>query len=287
MKNQFLKLSKKGWLFLALVVVFSAIPYFFIIQEETTDSDWTILLMWMPALAAIVMRVIYKEGLFKGVSWNPFKSFNLFLLAAFIPFTIEVLSILIGLKLGALELKPEFLTFSDGLIAIRGTALLFGASAQPWYVFIPNYLLSFFAGVIFYSLTFALGEEYGWRGYLQKEWASSNAFFGFAAIGVVWGLWHLPGILLGHNFPDYPLLGGFVLMPLVTIAFSICFGLVFNKTRVIWIPVVFHGAVNISTEISNTALIKASTINTANDAVWIGLWVLTTIIFWQLRHKFD
>ena len=184
--------------------------------------------------------------------------------------------------MGAGELKADFITIVEGQITLRGVAMILGASAQPWYVLVPNFLLSYFIGALLYSLTFALGEEYGWRGYLQKEWASSNSeLFGFVAIGAIWGWWHLPSILLGHNYPDYPILGGFILMPILTFLFSIVFGFAFNKTRVIWIPVVFHGALNISSEISNAGLIEESINKPINDFIWTSLWAAAAFVFWR------
>lgn len=47
----------------------------------------------------------------------------------------------------------------------------------------------------------AFGEEYGWRGYLTPAlarrlgWAKASV-----AVGVLWGVWHAPVLLLGHNY---------------------------------------------------------------------------------------
>ena len=77
------QLSKKGWQFVALTILLSSIPYYFIISDGDTSSNWTMFLMWMPALAGIIMRLSYKEGLFKGMSWNPIKHFKWILIAAY------------------------------------------------------------------------------------------------------------------------------------------------------------------------------------------------------------
>lgn len=283
--NRLKQLSKKGWQFVLLTIALSTIPYTFIINEGDTGSDWTLLLMWMPGVAAIVMRLIHKEGLFSNLVWNPLRGWKWLLLAAFIPFVIEIVTILLAVGLDAATLKEGFFTIENGEMAIKGIAMLLGASAQPWYLFVPNFILSYFVGTLFYSLLFALGEELGWRGYLQKEWASTNSLFPFLAIGAIWGWWHLPGILLGHNYPDYPLLGGFILMPIVTVLFSIAFGVAFNKQRIIWVPVIFHGAVNISAEISNTGLVDSSINHPVNDLIWTGLWVVATIAIWMMRNR--
>ena len=128
-----------------------------------------------------------------------------------------------------IEYNTSFLTLQDGLVSIKGVAMIFGASPQPIALFIGNFLLSFFVGNLIYMVAFALGEEYGWRGHLQplllQKYAIKQAF---VVLGIIWGLWHLPAILLGHNYPEYPLLGGFVLMPITCIAFSVAFGAVFR-----------------------------------------------------------
>lgn len=282
MKN----LNNNGWKFVGLTMMLSCIPYYFIISEQNIGSNWTLMLMWMPALAGIIMRLINREGLFKGLNWNPLKDWKLVLVAIFLPFTIEIFSLLAIVSLNAAELKEGFLLLENGNVSISGTALLLGADFQPWFVFIPNYLLSYVVGVLFYSLFFAFGEEYGWRGYLQKQWVPNNEkIAGFIAIGVIWGLWHLPGILLGHNFPEYPIFGGLILMPITCIGFSIVFGTTFNKNYMIWLPAIFHGANNISAEITNIALVENSTIKPLYDSIWIGLWVLTAMVFYRIYIK--
>lgn len=272
--------SKKGWQFIALVIILSTFPYYFILNAGDSGSPWTLSLMWTPAIAAIIMRLIHKEGLFKGMLWNPLKDFKWFFLAIFIPLLIESLSLVLTLFFDAAELKPNLLTVKDGLISLKGVAMVFGAHPQPWYLLIPHYLFSYFLGAIFYSLIFAFGEEYGWRGYLQKEWASNNNLKGFIAIGIVWGLWHFPAVLQGHNYPEYPNLGAFILMPLLCTLFSIVFGLAFSRRYVIWIAVLFHGALNISSDVSNTAFIEETINKPINDLIWTLLWFLAAIICW-------
>ncbi|MTI40497.1 CPBP family intramembrane glutamic endopeptidase [Fulvivirga lutimaris] len=278
--NKLNSLGKKGWQFVILTVLLSAIPYYFIITDQSLESSWPLVLMWMPGVAAIILRLVYREGLFSGLNWNPLKGLKWIFIAAAVPLSIELFSLILTVNLGGAELKEGFFSWDNGMIKLRGMALIFGAQAQPWYMFIPNFLLSFFVGTLFYSVLFAFGEEYGWRGYLQKKWDGNSRLKTFLIIGVIWGLWHLPGILLGHNFPTYPIFGGLILMPLVTVAFSIVFGTALNKTNVIWVPVILHGAVNISAEISNAAFIESSVVHWINDAIWIGCWLVTGLIFY-------
>lgn len=280
-----ISLSIKGWQFLGLVILFSIFPYYFILNEGNSDSPWTIVLMWSPALAAIVMRIIFNEGLFKGLNWNPIKDWKWLIIVSFIPLLIEIVSIFLTVQLGAAELKNDFISLQNGNISIKGVAMVFGAHPQPWYILLPNYLLSYFLGTTFYSLIFAFGEEYGWRGYLQKEWSPNNNLKGLVAIGIVWGLWHFPAILQGHNYPNYPILGAFILMPILCIIFSIAFGVTFRRKHVIWIAVMFHGALNISADVSNTALLNESINKPINDFIWTSLWLLTAAVLWTKFKK--
>lgn len=278
--NKLKSLSKKGWQFVIITIILSAIPYYFIIKDGSLESSWPLVLMWVPGLAGTVMRLINKQGLFKGMNWNPLKAWKWILIAAAIPLAIELFTIITTVSFDGVVLKEDFFMWNNGIVKLRGMAMLFGAGEQPWYIFIPNFLLSYFVGTLFYSLFFAFGEEYGWRGYLQKEWAENNKLSAFVIIGIIWGLWHLPGILLGHNFPEYPIIGGLLLMPAVTTAFSIVFGTSFNKSNVIWVPTIFHGAVNISAEVSNVAFVEDSLVNWLNDLIWIGCWLVVGLIFY-------
>jgi membrane protease YdiL (CAAX protease family) len=57
------------------------------------------------------------------------------------------------------------------------------------------------------GLVITFGEEYGWRGYLQSELFKLGRVRGVLLLGVIWGAWHWPPILMGYNYPGHPLLG--------------------------------------------------------------------------------
>lgn len=59
-----------------------------------------------------------------------------------------------------------------------------------------------------------LGEEIGWRGWLWQQLRPLGYGPAVAAGGTIWALWHLPVLLIGHNYPGMPrgyALGMFIL----------------------------------------------------------------------------
>ena len=81
-------------------------------------------------------------------------------------------------QMAALRVHPFFLGLAQGLIA--------GATV--------NAVAGF-------------GEEIGWRGYLFKLLAPLGFWRMSLATGLIWGAWHAPLIVMGHNYPQHPHIG--------------------------------------------------------------------------------
>ena len=73
------------------------------------------------------------------------------------------------------------------------------------------------------ALVISFGEEYGWRGYLQSELLKIGRVRGILLVGVIWGAWHWPLILMGFSYPGYPWFG-LLLTVLFTMGFAIVLG---------------------------------------------------------------
>lgn len=89
----------------------------------------------------------------------------------------------------------------------------------------------------------AFGEEIGWRGWLLTALRPLGTWPALLISGVIWGIWHAPLTLLGHNFglTDWR---GVAMM----IGFCISLGLIFGwlrlRTGSVWPAVLAHGALN-------------------------------------------
>jgi uncharacterized protein len=125
----------------------------------------------------------------------------------------------------------------------------------------------------FMGLVIAFGEEYGWRGYLQSELVKLGRVRGVALLGVIWGLWHAPVILMGYNYPGYPLLG-VLIMTLYTVGLAFVLGYAVLKTGSVLLAAYLHALNN------QVVSIFAVMIYTQRDMAFsfgIGIYGLVTL----------
>lgn len=85
-------------------------------------------------------------------------------------------------------------------------------------------------------------KELGWRAFalpaLQERYTAATASLG---VGIVWALWHLPLFLIpGSPQQDLPL-GPYVI---AVLAASVVFTWLYNSSRSVLVPMLFHGGIN-------------------------------------------
>ena len=149
---------------------------------------------------------------------------------------------------------------------------------------IPSLILFFF---ILWPSYF--GEEYGWRGYLQDRlFPLLGGYKGVLILGIIWGLWHSVLIVLGHNYPGYPILGN-VLMVLYCIVLGTIFSNAVLKTGSIWIAVILHLINNKTAPVATSFiansdnLILGSVIGIAFLAVFVVVILKSKV--WKITEK--
>jgi membrane protease YdiL (CAAX protease family) len=205
-----------------------------------------------PAIATfIVQKFIYKEP-FKPYGWTMSK--KIFKRSLAVPLVFLLLIVLIfavNALLGNTGIAGVFgkVDFSQEGFNIRFKELL---RAKLTNVQLPEFpsllflLLALLQGIlagVTLNLPFMFGEEFGWRGLLQRETQKLGFLRSNLLIGAVWGLWHLPIILMGHNYPHHPYIGVFM-MCLMTTGLAPVFGYVRMKTGSILGPCMLHGMIN-------------------------------------------
>lgn len=101
-------------------------------------------------------------------------------------------------------------------------------------------MLAFTVAMVVISWPMYFGEEYGWRYYLQDRlFTLQGRNVGVIIVGLIWGLWHLPLMLMGLNFSGNPLAGNLLYL-IYTIIMSVIFGFAVIVTESIWVAVILH-----------------------------------------------
>ena len=167
--------------------------------------------MWAPGLATVVTaRWITREGLslanLRLGPWKPYLANALLIPAIFV--MIYALTWLLGLA------QPDWqlVQFQD---IFRQAGMQMPPMPSPLLVLALIFLASLFPAPLLNGLI-AFGEELGWRGYLLPKLMPLGKTKAYLLTGIVWGLWHLPLVLVGFTYPGYPLLGALAFTFLLT-----------------------------------------------------------------------
>jgi uncharacterized protein len=204
-----------------------------LLTQSTTPTDMlgrlgavaTLPTMLTPMIAALIMRIfVSKEGL-KG-SLGLLRSPKYYLAALFVPAVFVTVVVLIVQTLGLGE---------------------FRWSEATWFVYLTLLVIALPVTL------FTFGEEYGWRGYLLPRLLPLGEIRASVLLGMIWGVWHLPLLLAGLNYPGVNVWLALIIFTFVTVALS------FTYT---WFYVASSGSVLVA------AVFHAST-NQFSDTFWV------------------
>jgi membrane protease YdiL (CAAX protease family) len=93
------------------------------------------------------------------------------------------------------------------------------------------------------GLIISFGEEYGWRGFLQTELNKLGRVGGTFLLGTIWGVWHLPMIWMGYNYPGHPVLGSlFMVAYCIILAYFLAYAVF--KSKGVWTAAYLHALNN-------------------------------------------
>ena len=109
------------------------------------------------------------------------------------------------------------------------------------------------------NVVFALGEELGWRAYLLPALMHKGSGKALLISGGVWGVWHAPVIAQGHNYPNHPVLGVFLMIG-ACILLGVIMGWLYLATGSVWAPALGHATLN---AVAGLPLLTAPDVNMA------------------------
>jgi membrane protease YdiL (CAAX protease family) len=208
--------------------------------ESPAAAPWLLGTMLLPALWSLAWLRLRRER-WQRVAWRLGRPWAL-AVAPLVPALLAFVALALFVAFGWAS-SPHF-DFAGGAPAVLEGPWLLGHGAQGWPLFALNVALT---AIFFGAMNGlpALGEELGWRGLLQGALIDKLGLTrGVALLGLVWSFWHLPSLLAGYNFPEHPLLGGFVLFPLQLVGSSFVLAWLTLRGRSFWPAALCHGSVN-------------------------------------------
>ena len=205
--------------------------------------------MFVPAISVLIIekwkfKKIFTDYNIRLKNINISKSLRYVFVTAFLlPVIILIFSYLLGNVFGFKDFGFIIISKEDlNPLVLTELPAFVSDFTLRMFIGIPFLVISSLLAGCTINLFFALGEEIAWRGFLEKEIVTSKKWKPLL-IGTIWGLWHTPLILMGHNYGEYRIVGIFV-MVIVCIAMSYYFSQSLHQSGTLLVPAALHGIVN-------------------------------------------
>jgi len=212
--------------------------------------------MFIPTIAVVIIKkLIYKEEIRKDllISFKINKWFFVAWLATpLVMFSTIGINLLFPNVAYNHEMTGLFDRLSDILTPHEIEQMQVAIEELPISLIWLTLIQGLIAGITINAL-FAFGEELGWRGFLLKAYQESSFLKASIITGFIWGIWHGPLILMGHNYPQHPQIG--VLMMVVFCMLLTPFFLYITiKSKSVIAAAIMHGTMNATAGISIMAI---------------------------------
>jgi hypothetical protein len=173
-------------------------------------------LMWGPGIAALVCFAIFRKTHQRTITfWGTSK-----------------------LRSASFYVVPMLLL---ALVHPPSTRLLFGAVADPEATHLTPLL---FIWVMLLSFCWALGEELGWRGFLQDALRPIPFFSRFVLLGVLWAFWHFTNYTTNRSFRVVVITLAVSYLAIIVVRFPI--GMAVERSRSLCVAVAIHAWVDLA-----------------------------------------
>lgn len=280
--------SQIGWFVSITFILTYGLGLFTYFEGGLDQFPLTVIMMFIPMLVALfVQKFVRKNPVFKGGelglrigNWRylliaPLAIFSMFILVYAITF---ILDSRILLDSQAFTVHLEELLKKNGLESLLSTS----AWIQVGFII----LINVFVGTLL-MLPLFLGEEIGWRAFLVPKLVQIFRKKGLIIGGAIWGFWHLPAIMMGHNYPNNPIIGS-LLFTVFTISMGIILQYFYQNSQSGFTVALCHGVMNRSATTIMMLYIAEDRINTLihGPTGFIGILVLSVLAVFFYR-KYD
>jgi len=181
--------------------------------------------MFGPMIAAILMRIwISRESLRDSLRLP--RSWKAYLFATLVPIGLAIATILVN----QVTDFGRFIWAGDSILPLIGTLLI----------------------IIILSSVSAIGEEYGWRGYLLPRLLPGGEIRATLIMGFVWAVWHLPILITGLTFPGQSAALAIPIFAFAIVMTSFLFTWLYRLSGgSFWTAALLHGILNALTELTS------------------------------------
>lgn len=220
--------------------------------EQKEAMALAIVYMFIPMISAMIVQKIFFKEEIKTPLGIHFR-WNRWLLAAWLlPFIFSFATIAVSLTFPSFKFAPGleglYTRLESMYSADQISRMKEFAAALPFHMFWVSLLQGLIAGVTVNAIA-GFGEELGWRGFLQKELIGLGFWRSSWLIGIIWGIWHAPLILQGHNYPQHPRQGVAMMIVWCTLLAPV-FTFIRLKADSVIAAAVLHGSLNASAGLS-------------------------------------
>ncbi len=251
--NNIFNMKQLNKVFLFIVITFAisfsyVLLYLNIVPDRSNRLIYTLFAasyMFIPMLSTIIIE----KGIYKNRLKDLFISFKInkwFFVAWLLSPVVVFANIGVSLLFPELSFSYEMAGFFERFEAIMSPEEILEVKASmkvaPSALIVITLFQGLIAGISINAVA-GFGEELGWRGFLLKELKNSSFIKASLIIGVVWGIWHFPLILLGHNYPLHPQIG-VLMMVVFCVLMTPIFIYVTIKSGSVIAAAIMHGTLN-------------------------------------------
>lgn len=240
--------------------------------------------MLIPATCAIILQKVHKEKPFKNLNVS-FRFNRWFIVAGAIPILLTFITLGINLFFPNISFSINLEGFISRLPADQAALAAEQLLKFPPAVFLLLTLIQVIIAGYTINAFFAFGEELGWRGYLLNALKGKKFLTVSLIIGFVWGLWHFPLILIGHNYPQHPILGvGMMIIWCILLSPVITYIVI--KSKSVITAAIYHGTLNAVAGIVTFYIVGGNDLVNGVTGIsgFIALLLINTAFFMYDKH---
>ena len=250
-----------------------------------------VIYMFIPSISVVIVKkLVHKENIVKDLLIS-FRLNKWFMVAWLFMPVLVFSSVGISLLFPGIKYSPEMTGMFERFSGMMTPEQLEEMKRQieilpinPVWITLVQGLI---AGVTVNAVA-AFGEELGWRGFLLKEFKGMTFLKASLYIGIIWGVWHAPLILMGHNYPQHPQIGAFMMVVLCILLTPFLLYITIKSGSVIT-AAIMHGTMNAVAGISIMVLQGGNDLITGIQGltgfVTMGIFLLALFVYDQYISK--